>query len=960
MMYAEVYPSAAVQRAQTATSLCRPSAEDACETRLKGVQLVRESVHKAGAVAPTRRPILWALSLIGLCCAALLLSVVPARALGPNALMYPTGWNTNAVTRGDDTSNLVVNIPFTMNWLGTNYTQLYLNMNGNVTFTSGFTSYQPGVLTGVGQGIMAPFWADVDTRYVGSPNLLYYSNITSGSVTTVNGRKAMLVTWAAVQYYNNGNTTSQTATDTFQLVIVDRSDTGAGNFDFIYNYDQMLWDKGTAGATFARAGWAANATTGFELPGSGTSGALLDGAATSTALVKKSLDSGGQLGRYVWQVRGGTAPNVLPSVSVTDRTLEGNAPNSYSNYTGTGDATASDADGSIASFTSNPSLPATLPLGTTNITWTATDNRSAVTTDLQTVVVTDTTSPSAPALSSPTHATGVWTNIPTVTVNSVNSTDVCSGMRGNSYSWSLNSPSAPDATLDPSTITTVTVVDTTTVESQAFAGATFPADWNPSDATYARVSATRFHLAANGGEIWANNNTRRTVNFSKTFDLDSFQSATLTFWDYRTAFSSAADYELVRYSTNGGTTWTNLQQTTGASALQGWTQHTYSLPPSSTVLLQFSASVNAATEYVNFDEISVIGYPAPRTFTSLASVATTSLADGTWYFNTRTVDNAGNWTGTSSFGPVLIDRYAPTTTDNAPSGWSTAPVTVSLTATDAGSGVAYTRYRVNAGAVATYTAPFTVSAEQTNTVQYWSVDNRGNVETTKSATVRIDSGPPTVPGSFSASAVTTTSVEMAWTASTDATSGLSHYRVYRDGSFVATSATTTYVLSGLNAGQTYAFNVAAVDVAGNVSSRSTTDTELMPVSQIWLTIDPTAVSIGSLDPGVTSTLTSATAITVGGVGIFNYDLSCSCENFSNVATASITPTMPASLMSYRTFGSATLPLTPFSTTAQMIDTAAGVKFVWNRPYYFDYVINVPWAFSPGTYTTKVTYTAVAR
>ncbi len=59
---------------------------------------------------------------------------------------------------------------------------------------------------------------------------------------------------------------------------------------------------------------------------------------------------------------------------------------------------------------------------------------------------------------------------------------------------------------------------------------------------------------------------------------------------------------------------------------------------------------------------------------------------------------------------------------------------------------------------------------------------------------------------------------MAWTASTDATSGLSHYRVYRDGSFVATSATTTYVLSGLNAGQTYAFNVAAVDVAGNVSS----------------------------------------------------------------------------------------------------------------------------------------------
>jgi hypothetical protein len=177
---------------------------------------------------------------------------------------------------------------------------------------------------------------------------------------------------------------------------------------------------------------------------------------------------------------------------------------------------------------------------------------------------------------------------------------------------------------------------------------------------------------------------------------------------------------------------------------------------------------------------------------------------------------------------------------------------------------------------------------------------------------------------------------------------------------VATSAATTGTVAGLTAGQTYGFSVAAVDVAGNVSARSSTDTETMPISQIWLTIDPTTLPLGAVDPGIVSTYTSATAVTVGGVGSFAYDLSVSCSNFSNVTTASLTPTMPASLMSYRAYGTATVPLTPFLTTSQLVSTGAGAKYVWLRPYYFDYTLNVPWAFSPGTYATQITYTAVAH
>ena len=73
--------------------------------------------------------------------------------------------------------------------------------------------------------------------------------------------------------------------------------------------------------------------------------------------------------------------------------------------------------------------------------------------------------------------------------------------------------------------------------------------------------------------------------------------------------------------------------------------------------------------------------------------------------------------------------------------------TVSLSATDTGSWVKNTYYRINGSAPATYTVPFTVSAEGTTTVEYWSVDGAGNTETAKTharcASTRARRPPPT-------------------------------------------------------------------------------------------------------------------------------------------------------------------------------------------------------------------------
>jgi len=903
----------------------------------------------------------------------LLCQPITAFAAGPNAILSPTGYAANNVTRADDTANQVVGLPFDMNWNGTAYNQIYINMNGNVTFGSGYTGYNPNVtLAALGQNIMAPFWADVDTRNTAMGQVTY-SNINAGSVPQVDGRDAFFVNWIDVGRYNFSST-GNTQTNSFQLVIVDRSDTGAGNFDFMFNYDEMTWDLATASSSQrARVGWGRSDGSAFELPGSGTAqgstSTLLDSSAAATSLIQNEMNDQDQLGRYVWQVRGGIAPNAPPMVTTVNRVLEGNAPGVYAGYTGAGDVTATDSDGSIASFVSN--MPALLPLGVTAALWTATDDRGIVTTRTQTVTVADTTPPVLPTLSSSSHTAGVWTGLGTVSVNSSLSTDTCTGVSGLSYIWSLNSATAPDTTFDASSASTmsapVTTTATTTLEQQSFPTTTWPADWTRSDTTYARIATTagRYHSAAYAAEVWANNNTRRTVNFYKTYDLSPYDSASLTFWDDRSAFNETQDYERVEYSTNNGASWTRLQENTGASAATAWEQQTYALPTVANVRVRFSASVSRNTEYVNWDEIVVLAATSTTTNLSNAarSVSTTSaLGDGTWYFNLRTRDVAGNWTGTRSFGPVLIDSGPPVTTSNAPSVWSTATVSVSLAATDTGSGVAYTRYKLNAAAVATYTVgtPIPVSADGTNTLLFWSVDNRGNIEATKTATVRVDKTAPTVPGGLWVSSVSTSSVEMTWTASTDAVSGMFAYGVYRDGSLVATSSAKTYTATGLNPGQTYAFSVAALDVAGNWSARTASKNETLPASEIWMSLSPTSFDFGSMDPGTSSAISSGTVVTVGGVGLINYDLTCSAQDFSNATTPTTTPTMPIGYLTYATRGWKLAPVTAFTTTSALVSATGGANYVWQHPYVFDYTLDMPWTYEPGVYATSIRFTVVSR
>ena len=213
----------------------------------------------------------------------------------------------NTLTRNDDGSTGLVNIGFNTNFYGTNYSQLFVNNNGNVTFNGSLSTFTPFGITTAPVPIIAPFFADVDTRNSASGVVTY-------GIDTVNGRSAFGVNWLNVGYYSG----RADKLNSFQLVFVDRSDIAPGDFDIEFNYDGIQWETGEAsggtgglGGASARVGFSNGDTVNppifFELPGSGVNGAFLDGG--SNSLVANRLNSDVD-GRYLFSVRSGS---VIPA-----------------------------------------------------------------------------------------------------------------------------------------------------------------------------------------------------------------------------------------------------------------------------------------------------------------------------------------------------------------------------------------------------------------------------------------------------------------------------------------------------------------------------------------------------------------------------------------------------------------------------------------------------------------------
>lgn len=110
-----------------------------------------------------------------------------------------------------------------------------------------------------------------------------------------------------------------------------------------------------------------------------------------------------------------------------------------------------------------------------------------------------------------------------------------------------------------------------------------------------------------------------------------------------------------------------------------------------------------------------------------------------YYFS---VDKAGN-EETTKARSIILDSTSPTTTCNPEGGTFSERITIILTVTDSGSSVSKTYYRIGEGEWKEYTGPFNITEPGTYTIYYYSIDNLGNKEETKSASFTIN--PPTFP-----------------------------------------------------------------------------------------------------------------------------------------------------------------------------------------------------------------------
>jgi len=227
-------------------------------------------------------------------------TVPPPGPRGVGGAIRP-GFASTVLPHNDDGSSGLTPIGFPINFFGQTFSSLFVNNNGNVTFDQALPDFTPFGLATTRRVLIAPFFADVDTR-VGN-EVTYGTNF-------VNGLPAFGVTWPGVGCFDENTS----ITNFFQMVLIGRADTGTGNFDIEFNYNSIQWEAGQAsggnaacqGGAAARVGFSnGSGTPGtfFELPGSAIPGAFLD-SNPSSGLIHNDFGST-QAGRYVFQVRNG-------------------------------------------------------------------------------------------------------------------------------------------------------------------------------------------------------------------------------------------------------------------------------------------------------------------------------------------------------------------------------------------------------------------------------------------------------------------------------------------------------------------------------------------------------------------------------------------------------------------------------------------------------------------------------
>jgi endoglucanase len=190
-----------------------------------------------------------------------------------------------------------------------------------------------------------------------------------------------------------------------------------------------------------------------------------------------------------------------------------------------------------------------------------------------------------------------------------------------------------------------------------------------------------------------------------------------------------------------------------------------------------------------------------------------------------------------------------------------------------------------------------------------------------------DTQPPSTPGNLRVTGTTSSSIALAWNASTDDVSGVTGYQVFRGTGTtpIATPTGLTYTDTGLAASTTFSYTVRAVDGTGKVSAASTSvsGTTQAVTQDYSVAASPGTLSVARGASGSTSVAITRTnftgAVTMSASGLPS-GVTVAFNPAGSTTGNSVTATFTAS--STATLGSANVTLTATSGALSRTTTVA--------------------------------------
>ena len=182
---------------------------------------------------------------------------------------------------------------------------VFVNTNGTLSFGAALPAYPGAALPATGlPDLIAPFWADVDTRLRGEGR---ESGAIHVDIDPVAARVS--VTWDDVGAYRRDTDT----VNRFQIQLYDR---GNGDFDIVFRYEAIAWTIGSSSADTGAQAFLTSPRLVDPL-------LLLPGALPATlATLDSRPGNTGITGLWLFEMRGGTLAGITPA---SGRVLNGTA-----------------------------------------------------------------------------------------------------------------------------------------------------------------------------------------------------------------------------------------------------------------------------------------------------------------------------------------------------------------------------------------------------------------------------------------------------------------------------------------------------------------------------------------------------------------------------------------------------------------------------------------------------------